>query len=76
MFSLSSLSVFPKPSFTKTSGHKNILLPFYTFFNRDKDNYFRGSKAVHPFSSIEFNSDNILLDIFEIVLYIKLLYRI
>ena len=74
MISFSSTSIFPIPSFAKPSVHKNILLPFFAFFNNDKDNTIPGPKAVHPFSSIEFNMDNILSDVFEIGFDIKLLY--
>ena len=61
----------PTPSFAKPSVHKNILLPFLAFFNKDKDVIIPGPNAVLHLDSIENNFDKIKFDDFDIGFDIK-----
>ena len=64
----------PTPSFAKPSVHKNILLPFLTFFSKDKDVIIPGPNAVQPNDLIEYNLDKIKFDVFDIGFDIKYEY--
>ena len=74
MFVHALLLIDPIPSFARPSVHKNILLPFLTFFNKDKDVITPSPKAVQHNDLIENNFDKIKLDDFDIGLDIKYEY--